>query len=95
MQDDNFISFIKGAIKIRQCYQTYNYCRKLLEKMEWRGNEHLQHFAGGVLMGCGTFNVVSIKNREGNLLHSHYLGTGFSVGFWFLAPVQILQFKDP
>nr|XP_039260959.1 tetratricopeptide repeat protein 39B-like [Styela clava] len=57
IQDENMISFIKGALKIRQCYQIYNYCHKILGKLNWKEDEMLRHFAGGVFLGCGAFNV--------------------------------------
>ncbi|CAK8688467.1 unnamed protein product [Clavelina lepadiformis] len=55
IQDENLINFIKGALKIRLCYQTYNHCSKLSEKMEQTPKN--LHFIGGVLLGCGAFNI--------------------------------------
>ena len=57
LKDENLISFIRGALKIRMCYQTYNYCQKISDRM--KPTEKNMHFIGGVLLGCGFFNVVS------------------------------------
>ena len=58
------LSFIKGAFKIRMCYQIYEYCESLMEKMDQ--SDLNKHFIGGVLFGCGCFNVVGILK---NLCH--------------------------
>ncbi|CAO4365651.1 unnamed protein product [Caenorhabditis nigoni] len=59
--DDNFASFIKGALNIRTCYQTYRYCEKLMnEPSVWVGrNKKVQEqFESGTRMGLGTFSLM-------------------------------------
>lgn len=41
MQDDNLIAFIKGALKIRECYGLYKHCWKIYKKRDWQ-NEPLR-----------------------------------------------------
>ncbi|KAK6060925.1 hypothetical protein COOONC_01411 [Cooperia oncophora] len=60
-QDDNFASFIRGALRIRSCYQIYRYCERLLmDEALWLGRDNRvrDHFEAGVLMGLGTFNLM-------------------------------------
>nr|CDJ90436.1 Outer membrane protein domain containing protein [Haemonchus contortus] len=60
-QDDNFASFIKGALRIRSCYQIYRYCERLMmDDTLWVGRDYRvrEHFEAGVLMGLGTFNLM-------------------------------------
>ncbi|CAB3411270.1 unnamed protein product [Caenorhabditis bovis] len=59
--DDNFASFIKGALNIRTCYQTYKYCERLMKEQSiWVGrNERVKRqFESGVQMGLGTFALM-------------------------------------
>lgn len=60
-QDDNFASFIKGALRIRSCYQIYRYCERLmLDDTIWLGRDFRirEHFEAGVRMGLGGFNLM-------------------------------------
>nr|XP_009861400.1 tetratricopeptide repeat protein 39B isoform X2 [Ciona intestinalis] len=57
IQDENLISFIRGALKVRLCYQTYNNCQKLIDSKTLNCKNHAQDFIGAVLLGCGAFNI--------------------------------------
>ncbi|CAI5442073.1 unnamed protein product [Caenorhabditis angaria] len=59
--DDNFASFIKGALSIRTCYQTYKYCERLMnEPSIWvdRNRKVREQFESGTRMGLGTFSLM-------------------------------------
>ncbi|XP_076044556.1 tetratricopeptide repeat protein 39B-like [Oratosquilla oratoria] len=58
MEDETLISFIKGGMKIRQCYQSYKECWNILESRDWRGDPDKIHFESGVRMGVGAFNLM-------------------------------------
>ncbi|XP_046361608.1 tetratricopeptide repeat protein 39B-like isoform X1 [Haliotis rufescens] len=58
IQDENLISFVKGGLKIRECYKIYKECNKMLVKRKWDGGEHKIHFESGVKMGVGAFNLM-------------------------------------
>ncbi|WKX92947.1 hypothetical protein Q1695_010740 [Nippostrongylus brasiliensis] len=60
-QDDNFASFIRGALRIRTCYQIYRYCeRVMLDDTIWLGRDYRvrEQFEAGVRLGLGTFNLM-------------------------------------
>ncbi|KAL6734509.1 hypothetical protein Aduo_005042 [Ancylostoma duodenale] len=60
-QDDNFASFVRGALRIRSCYQIYRYCERLMmDDAIWIGRDYRvrEHFEAGVRMGLGTFNLM-------------------------------------
>lgn len=59
--DDNFASFIKGALSIRTCYHTYRYCERLMnEPSIWRSrSEQIRaQFESGTRMGIGVFSLM-------------------------------------
>ncbi|CAI4231720.1 unnamed protein product [Auanema sp. JU1783] len=59
--DDNFASFIKGALNIRTCYRLYRSCEKMMNDEElWIGRDKQvrDQFEAGVRMGLGTFNLM-------------------------------------
>lgn len=60
IQDENLVSFIKGALRIRSAYQTYKTCLDMITHQP----ESLLHsaqrmdFEGGVHLGIGGFNLM-------------------------------------
>jgi len=58
IQDDNLMSFIKGGLRIRSCYQSYKTCVEMLEHRDWKNETLKKHFESGVLLGVGTFNLL-------------------------------------
>ncbi|XP_050401579.2 tetratricopeptide repeat protein 39B [Patella vulgata] len=58
IQDENLISFVKGGLKIRECYKIYKECNKILKSRKWTDEEHRLHFESGVRMGVGAFNLM-------------------------------------
>ncbi|XP_070195662.1 tetratricopeptide repeat protein 39B-like isoform X2 [Littorina saxatilis] len=58
IQDENLISFVKGGLKIRECYKIYKECNKMLQKRNWGKDSFKVHFESGVKMGIGTFNLM-------------------------------------
>lgn len=58
MEDETLISFLKGGMKIRACYQSYKECWYILEGRDWSQDEDKMHFESGVRMGVGAFNLM-------------------------------------
>ncbi|XP_023217656.1 tetratricopeptide repeat protein 39B-like [Centruroides sculpturatus] len=58
LADQSFMNFVKGGLKVRTCYQSYKECLHILENRNWKNNKHRQHYASGVKMGIGTFNLM-------------------------------------
>ncbi|KAK4328683.1 hypothetical protein Pmani_000930 [Petrolisthes manimaculis] len=58
MEDETLISFLKGGMKIRQCYQSYKECWHILEGRDWSKDPDKMHFESGVRMGVGAFNLM-------------------------------------
>ncbi|XP_005096921.3 tetratricopeptide repeat protein 39B [Aplysia californica] len=58
IQDENLISFVKGGLKIRECYKIFKDCHKILRKRNFDSDEHKVHFESGVCMGVGAFNLM-------------------------------------
>jgi len=74
IQDENLVSFIKGGLKIRACYQSYKECLRIYRRRDWkleepddskeakarikRNSALKMHFDSGVKMGMGAFNVI-------------------------------------
>ncbi|XP_033738777.1 tetratricopeptide repeat protein 39B-like [Pecten maximus] len=56
VQDENLISFVKGGLKIRECYKVYKECNKMLKHRTFK--EEKIHFESGVRMGVGGFNLM-------------------------------------
>uniref|UniRef100_A0A1I7X2V4 Tetratricopeptide repeat protein 39B n=1 Tax=Heterorhabditis bacteriophora TaxID=37862 RepID=A0A1I7X2V4_HETBA len=67
-QDDNFTSFLRGALRIRTCYQIYSLvicisrsCERMMNDYSlWEGRDPQvrSQFESGVRMGLGTFNLM-------------------------------------
>ncbi|XP_064605112.1 tetratricopeptide repeat protein 39B-like [Liolophura sinensis] len=58
VQDENLISFVKGGLKIRECYKCYKDCHKILQQRNWSDEKDKMHFESGVRMGIGAFNLM-------------------------------------
>ncbi|XP_052776395.1 tetratricopeptide repeat protein 39B-like [Mya arenaria] len=58
IQDENLISFVKGGLKIRECYKVYKDCAKILANRRWESESQKHHFESGVKMGVGSFNLM-------------------------------------
>ncbi|TMS35214.1 hypothetical protein L596_002663 [Steinernema carpocapsae] len=58
--DESLTSFVRGAFRIRACYQSYKECQRLLLCQTWSaGREALKsQFESGTRMGVGTFNLL-------------------------------------
>lgn len=67
IQDDNLMSFIKGGLRVRSCYQSYKECFDMLEFREWKNDTLKNQFKAGVLLGVGTFNLL-ISTLPGRVL---------------------------
>lgn len=58
VQDENLISFVKGSLKIRACYNSYKQCLKILQNKEWNDPQMKINFESGVRLGIGIFNLM-------------------------------------
>ncbi|KAL5016769.1 hypothetical protein ScPMuIL_006358 [Solemya velum] len=58
VQDENLISFVKGGLKIRECYKVYKECNKILQNRKFADERQKLHFDSGVKMGVGAFNLM-------------------------------------
>jgi tetratricopeptide (TPR) repeat protein len=57
LQDEGFVSFIKGGLRIRSSYSLYKQLYQWLESCENGGIEMERNTATGIRMGMGTFNL--------------------------------------
>lgn len=60
IQDENLVSFIKGALKIRSAYQTYKTCFEMVthQPSSLLHSPQRMDFEGGVHLGIGSFNLM-------------------------------------
>ncbi|XP_031556159.1 tetratricopeptide repeat protein 39B-like [Actinia tenebrosa] len=60
IQDENLISFIKGALKIKACYNSYKTCFNMVmnEPEGLQKSPQRKDFEGGVHLGIGSFNLL-------------------------------------
>lgn len=59
LSDQSIICLIRGALRIRTCYQRYKDCLQILEtRNNWSSELAKRHFESGVRMGYGTFNLL-------------------------------------
>ncbi|CAH0401983.1 unnamed protein product [Chilo suppressalis] len=58
MEGEDLTGLIKGTIKVKNCYNSYKDCAKILEKKRWDSNESKFHFQSGVRLGTATFNLM-------------------------------------
>lgn len=59
LADQSIICLVKGAFRIRACYQRYKECLYIMEnRQQWSSQEAKRHFESGVRMGHGIFNLL-------------------------------------
>lgn len=59
LADQSILCLVKGALKIRSCYQSYKECLYIMEtRTNWSNEENRKHFESGVRMGYGIFNLL-------------------------------------
>ncbi|XP_012687139.2 tetratricopeptide repeat protein 39B-like isoform X2 [Clupea harengus] len=60
LEDESMIGFLKGGMKMRESYQIYKECKEQLNLYQNQPEESdtFKHFAGGVNMGIGSFNLM-------------------------------------
>lgn len=59
LSDQSIICLVRGAFRIRTCYQRYKECLYILEnRTNWESKEARKHFESGVRMGHGIFNLL-------------------------------------
>lgn len=60
IQDENLVSFIRGALKIRSAYQTYKTCLDMVihQPTSLQHSPQRNDFEGGVHLGIGGFNLM-------------------------------------
>ncbi|XP_046440648.1 tetratricopeptide repeat protein 39B-like [Daphnia pulex] len=57
-EDETLMSFVKGGLKIRSCYQSYKECWNMLNHRKWTDDHYKVHFESGVRLGAGSFNLM-------------------------------------
>jgi tetratricopeptide (TPR) repeat protein len=57
LQDEGFVSFVRGGLRIRSSYSLYKQLYQWLETCEEEGVEMEPNSAAGIRMGMGTFNL--------------------------------------
>lgn len=60
LADQSIICLVRGALRIRACYQRYKECLYIMDNSGrvWQSEEARQHFESGVRMGHGIFNLL-------------------------------------
>lgn len=59
LEDQNLLNLVKGAFRIRNCYQSYKECMYIFnQRSQWQSAATRKHFESGVRMGVGTFNLM-------------------------------------
>ncbi|KAH7638360.1 tetratricopeptide repeat protein 39b-like protein [Dermatophagoides farinae] len=59
LEDQNLLNLVRGAFRIRACYQSYKECFYILNnRTEWSSEYSRLHFESGVRLGIGTFNLM-------------------------------------
>ena len=83
LEDENLVSFVKAALKIRRCYLAYQECHKLIGKVKFSSEKEKAHFESGVRLGYGVFNVLlsMLPPRIMNLLEFVGFSGNREVGF--------------
>ncbi|XP_013794256.2 tetratricopeptide repeat protein 39A-like isoform X2 [Limulus polyphemus] len=56
--DQSLLTFLKGGIRIRSCYQSYKECLHILKTRNFEDEGRKRHFESGVCMGVGAFNLM-------------------------------------
>ncbi|XP_048004957.1 tetratricopeptide repeat protein 39B-like [Leguminivora glycinivorella] len=58
MEGEDLTGLIKGTIKVKNCYNSYKDCGKILARKQWESETSRIHFHSGVRLGTATFNVM-------------------------------------
>ncbi|KPI96097.1 Tetratricopeptide repeat protein 39B [Papilio xuthus] len=58
IEGEDIAAFLRAAMKIKNSYNTYKECSRILEKKAWESVESRQHFHSGVRLGLATFNIM-------------------------------------
>ncbi|XP_062509254.1 tetratricopeptide repeat protein 39B-like isoform X2 [Corticium candelabrum] len=58
IQDENLVSFIKGGLKIRSCFQSYKSFWSMINSGRTTGANDDPEFISGTQMGLGAFNLM-------------------------------------
>ncbi|KAI6226206.1 hypothetical protein M3Y99_01320300 [Aphelenchoides fujianensis] len=58
--DENLTSFLRGALRIRACYQSFKECQRILEMQTWNDRDPgvRAQFEAGARTGIGMFNLM-------------------------------------
>ncbi|XP_076339063.1 tetratricopeptide repeat protein 39A-like isoform X2 [Tachypleus tridentatus] len=56
--DQSLLTFVKGGIRIRSCYQSYKESLHILNKRDFEDIGRKRHFESGVRMGVGAFHLM-------------------------------------
>ncbi|KAG0428361.1 hypothetical protein HPB47_024647, partial [Ixodes persulcatus] len=49
VEDQSLVTFIKGGLKIRSCYQSYKECMQMLATRNWETSKEKEHFESGLI----------------------------------------------
>ncbi|XP_030021632.1 tetratricopeptide repeat protein 39B [Manduca sexta] len=58
LEGEDLTGLIKGTIKVKNCYNSYKDCAKILEKKQWENHVSKIQFQSGVRLGIATFNLM-------------------------------------
>jgi hypothetical protein len=59
LENQSLLNLVKGAFRIRSCYQAYKECQSILNsRTQWHSERSQRDFEAGVRMGVGTFNLM-------------------------------------
>ncbi|XP_013133394.1 PREDICTED: tetratricopeptide repeat protein 39B-like isoform X2 [Papilio polytes] len=58
IEGEDIAAFLRATMKIKNSYNTYKECSRILEKKTWASIESRQHFHSGVRLGLATFNIM-------------------------------------
>lgn len=75
LADQSLLCLVKGALRIRTCYQRYKECQYIMENRNtWSSEEARCHFESGVRMGNGIFNLLMSYLPQRVLRFLEYVG---------------------
>ncbi|KOB70552.1 putative TPR repeat-containing protein C9orf52, partial [Operophtera brumata] len=58
IEGEDLTGLIKGTLKVKTCYSTYQSCWDIKEVKKWDSNDSRVHFKSGVRLGTATFNLM-------------------------------------
>ena len=64
------MNLVKGALKMKQGYNSYKKCECLDQDMTNMWNN--KHFQGAINLGCGCFNIVSLCNYKKTFIEAEF-----------------------